>query len=92
MFYEGCTLDEIRAYRELESETFDFGEGNMKIEGIYGSEDAYYEMSLPEECYCSESLENTNNRRRKRRVRLNRHFKKKIDKIKPYYKISKAYD
>lgn len=36
MFYEGCTIEEIRAYRELESETFDFGEGEMKIDGWYG--------------------------------------------------------
>lgn len=49
MFYEGCTIDEIRAYRDLESEVFDFGEGEMRIEGWYGSEDAYYEMCLPEE-------------------------------------------
>ena len=33
MYYEGCTFDEIRAYRDLESETFDFGEGEMDIDG-----------------------------------------------------------
>ena len=49
MFYEGCTIDEIRAYRELEDETFNFGEGDMRIEGWYGFEDVYYKMCLPEE-------------------------------------------
>ena len=46
LFYEGCTVEEIEAYRDLESATFDFGEGSMKIEGWYGSEDAYYEMDI----------------------------------------------
>lgn len=30
----------------LENETFDFGEGPMKIEGLFGSEYAYYKLSL----------------------------------------------
>lgn len=38
--------DEINAWVELENEEFDFGEGLMRIEGWYGSEDAYYEMDL----------------------------------------------
>lgn len=50
MFYEGCTVDEIRAYRDLESESFDFGEGLMDMRDAKYSEDAYYEMCLPEEC------------------------------------------
>lgn len=45
-YYEGCTLEEILAFRELESQVFDFGEGSMKMEGLLGSEDAYYEMAL----------------------------------------------
>lgn len=48
MFYEGCTIDEIKAFRELESETFDFGEGFMKIEDSFGSEDVYYKLALQE--------------------------------------------
>lgn len=48
MFYEGCTAFEVNAYRELESETFDFGTGEMRMEGLLGSEDAYYEMDLQE--------------------------------------------
>ena len=48
MFYEGCTIDEIRAFRELEGEAFDFGEGLMDMKNAE-SEDAYYEMCLPEE-------------------------------------------
>ena len=41
MFYEGCTIEEIKAFRELENEVFDFGEGPMEIEGLLGSEDVY---------------------------------------------------
>lgn len=45
-YYEGCTLQEVMAFRELESEVFDFGQGDMKIESLLGSEDAYYEMAI----------------------------------------------
>lgn len=45
-YYEGCTLKEIMAFRNLESEIFDFGQGPMKMEGLLGSEDAYYEMAI----------------------------------------------
>lgn len=48
MFYEGCTEFEIESYRELEGEVFDFGTGQMRMEGLLGSEDAYYEMDLQE--------------------------------------------
>lgn len=37
-------LIELEAYRTLQSEDFDFGTGLIKYKGIYGSEDAYYEM------------------------------------------------
>lgn len=43
MFYEGCTYKEIEAFRELENETFDFGEGPMKMKG---TESVYYKMDL----------------------------------------------
>ncbi|MGJ0846438.1 hypothetical protein ACR77J_07110 [Tissierella praeacuta] len=86
MFYEGCTLDEIRAFRELEGEVFNFGEGEMKMEGWYGSEDAYYEMCLPEEsgfnyemkeyCHFKPKL------KQKHKHRLNHYYRKKIDKRK----------
>lgn len=46
MFYEGCTYEEIEAFRELENEEFDFGEGPMRMEGLLGSEDVYYKMAL----------------------------------------------
>lgn len=46
MIYEGCTLEEIKAFRALENGIFDFGEGPMKMEGLLGSEDAYYEMDI----------------------------------------------
>ena len=48
VFYEDCTTFEVKAFRALESEVFDFGTGEMKIEGLLGSEDAYYEMDLQE--------------------------------------------
>lgn len=84
MFYEGCTIDEIRAYRELESETFDFGEGKMKMEGWYGSEDAYYEMCLPEEC---KNYKEYHHKRsiKKHKYPLNRYAKKQITKNRLQY-------
>lgn len=92
MFYEGCTLEEIRAFRELEKEVFDFGEGDMKIEGWYGSEDAYYEMCLPEECryniktpspLYSKSKSKTN-----KKYRPNHHARKQVEKK----KLDKLYN
>ena len=86
MYYEECTLNEIRAYRELEGEVFDFGEGEMKIEGWYGSEDAYYEMCLPEESgydeYNQEYNYHKHEPKKKYKKRLNQYERKKIDKIK----------
>ena len=94
MFYEGCTFDEIRAYRDLESEIFDFGNGEMKIEGWYGSEDVYLKMSLPEYYYEPEYEEfiqtYSNHKRNKykcKKHKLNRYAKKQIDKK----KIQKLY-
>ncbi len=86
-FYDGCTLDEIRAYRNLESATFNFGEGNMSIDGWYGSEDAYYEMCLPEECgwewddlpICP------NEELSKHKYKMNRYAKKRITNHKLKY-------
>ena len=46
MFYEGCTIEEVKAYRQLENETFNFGEGDMKMSRMYGSEDVYYKMDI----------------------------------------------
>ena len=95
MYYEGCTLDEIRAYRELESQIFDFGEGEMEIEGWYGSEDAYLSMSLPECCGDDDydnhinnlngvsNIQNVNvNINIKCNNRSNSYMRKKIDKNK----------
>jgi len=48
MFYEGCTIEEIKAFRALDSKPFDFGEGLIYPSDIMGSEDAYYEMDLQE--------------------------------------------
>lgn len=94
MFYEGCTIDEIIAYRELENETFDFGEGKMKMEGLLGSEDAYYEMCIPNEsCYINydkfEFNYNTDQYeyiyhepKSKKKIRLTQYYKKQIDQNK----------
>lgn len=87
MFYEGCTLDEIRTYRELEDETFDFGEGKMKIEGWYGSEDAYYEMCLSEECGDIEYKTNKKPKKKKK-TKLNQYARKQICKK----KLNKLYN
>ena len=55
MFYEGCTIEEVKTYRQLENEVFNFGEDNMKMEGWYGSEDTYYKMDIQNhEAYISE--------------------------------------
>jgi hypothetical protein len=93
MFYEECTLNEIRAYRNLESEIFDFGEGEMEIEGWYGSEDAYLSMSLPE--YYDDYFEYDNltqkdleNENKYKKQKLNRYAKKQIGKE----KLKKLYN
>lgn len=39
-------LKEIEAYRELDGQDFDFGEGLIINEMSLGSEDAYYEMDI----------------------------------------------
>lgn len=67
-YYEGSTLEEVRAYRELESETFDFGEGEMRIEGWYGSEDAYYEMALEDEEYENDFEEEYLNKKKRKKL------------------------
>jgi hypothetical protein len=92
MFYEECTLEEILAYRELEKETFDFGEGPMRIEGWYGSEDAYYEMFLENQKKekvekitekITEKQKSRKNKRRKRRKDSRR--KNNLDRLKKAY-------
>lgn len=88
LFYEGCTLDEVRAFRELEGEVFDFGEGEMKIEGWLGSEDAYYEMCLPEESGYNDEMEEyyypkcQSKTKKKVKYKINHYTRKQIDKVK----------
>lgn len=93
MFYEGCTIDEIRAFRELEGEVFDFGEGEMKIDGWYGSEDAYYEICLPEESGYNFEMEEYYHPKSKPKIkhkyRLYKYHRKQIDK-KKLEKLSKV--
>lgn len=75
-FYEGCTTKEIRAYRELEGQTFDFGQGKMKTES---SEDAYYEMCLPKERGEVKNYQ-IKKSKKKPKIRLNKYERKKINK------------
>ena len=91
LFYEGCTIEEILAYRELESESFNFGEGDMKMEGLLGSEDVYYRIHLQihsESLYPSSLLPycdnecNGNYESNKTRKKRNNHFNKTFEKRK----------
>jgi len=60
--YEGCTREEIQAYRELQNEHFDFGTGLIVPEN--GGEEAYYEMALEssEWDYLLDGFDNYGNR------------------------------
>lgn len=98
MFYEDCTLEEILAYRELESATFNFGDGDIKMEGLFGSEDVYYKMNIRMhlESLYSPSLQsyydkeyNGINKNSKTRRKRNNHFNKKFEKRK-LNKLSKT--
>lgn len=87
-YYEGCTLFEIKAFRDLENESFDFGEGEMKIEGWYGSEDAYYEISIQsliseyeDNQYHKEEMHNKVKKRKINRHDLNLFHRAKLDEL-----------
>lgn len=91
-------LIEIRAYRTLQSAPFDFGAGIIYCDGIYGSEDAYYEMEEQElEDYLygliGEKRFNYNHSdnipKKKLRKRLNKYLRKKIT-LQKYKKLSKS--
>jgi hypothetical protein len=79
-------LLEIEAYRALESETFDFGEGEMRNDGEYnlGSEDAYYEMEIQniKDALLDLEYEHPNKQETKNNNRLNRYHRKKVGKRK----------
>lgn len=84
-FYEGCTIEEIRTFRELENETFDFGEGEMRIEGEFGSEDVYYRMCLPEYNDTPKEYRNAESNSKlkpRRKCKLNPYVRKQITKSK----------
>jgi len=42
--YQDCTLSEVKAYRSMQSDDFDFGSGLIKNEGC--GEEAYYKMHI----------------------------------------------
>lgn len=91
IFYEECTLEEVIAYRELESEYFDFGEGLMSPLSGKQSEDAYYEMRIQweEELQLEQKYYYINHESKsKRKTRLNQYARKKICKT----KLDKLYN
>lgn len=79
-------LIELEAYRNLDNEVFDFGEGEIRNDGEFGlgSEDVYYKiqisnienilMDLKEDCPYRK-----NNKNKKR---INKYYRKRIDKKK----------
>lgn len=98
--YKDCTLEEVIAYRDLENEVFDFGEGPMEMEGLLGSEDVYYRMFINDNTDRSDEISyeeelselvNQKNKKRLNRYKRKRVTKKKINKLKSigvWYAIS----
>ena len=84
MFYEECTIEEVIAYRELENEYFDFGEGLMSPLSSKLSEDVYYKMRIQweEDLQLEEKYSQLNNKTILKKARLNHYARKQIDKIK----------
>lgn len=82
MFYDECTIEEVLAYRALENEYFDFGEGLMSPLSNSKSEDVYYKMRIQwEEEFMLEQKSINHNKKRKKK-RLNHYARKQIDKFK----------
>lgn len=91
--YEGCTVNEVLAFRELEKEVFDFGEGPMKIEGLLGSEDAYYEMYLQVYFHAYNNRDSYNvkvENNKYRRLQIGREKTNKLNKECSWYVIRKC--
>ena len=91
MFYEECTLEEVIAYRKLESEYFDFGEGLMSPLSGRQSEDVYYEMRVQweEELQLEQKYYYVNHKSKsKRKTQLNQYARKQICKA----KLDKLYN
>lgn len=91
IFYEECTFEEILAYRELENEYFDFGEGLMRASDGKYSEDAYYEIRIQweEELQLEQKYNHLNYKPKpKRKIRLNQYARKQICKT----KLDRLYD
>lgn len=83
--YNECTLEEVLAYRELEGEVFDFGEGPMRIDGLLGSEDVYYKMFINNHMDDSDEIMykvESDEKQKRRKSRLNKYKRNKIDKRK----------
>ena len=79
-------LIELEAYRDLDCEVFDFGEGEIRNDGEFGlgSEDVYYKIQianikdvlrdLKENCPYKQNT--------KKKTRINKYYRKRIDKKK----------
>lgn len=74
-------LKEIEAYRELDGENFDFGNGLIINEMSQGSEDAYYEMDIENlnDVILYWELNNEEKETNKSNSKLNSHSQKVID-------------
>jgi hypothetical protein len=82
-------LEEVEAYRSLEGVPFDFGTGLIENDLGMGTEEAIWEMDQQdlEEIVHSWNYEKMWNnwlksKNKKRKYKLNRYYKKKIDKAK----------
>jgi len=80
-------IEEFETYRNLDGDAFDFGNGLIKNDMSFGSEDVYYKItinSLKELLY---ELENKHIKQKNKKPRVNRYKRKKITK----YKLEKLY-
>lgn len=87
-------LIELKAYRELESESFDFGTGLLYSDYTYGSEDVYYKMDIEsvEDALIWKHYYNRHYKtHNKHKQRLNKYERKEItlNRYKQLEKISK---
>lgn len=85
-------FDEINAYCSLDGEDFDFGDGLIKNDMSYGSEDAYYKMDMMtiEETIQWWNWDNKKNSYKRSKIKNNRHYLNKKEKrhIEHLYQIS----
>lgn len=84
MYYEDCTVEEIMAYKALENEYFNFGEGPMRPSDGEENEDFYYNLRLSQE-----NAYKNKQRKQKKQIRVSKsnsywrniYEKKKLNKL-----------